>query len=110
MFNEKEQLVEGMGIWLGEKAVTNNEAEVSALQAVVKFLIHNKQVVTAPLTIIWDSKLILDFMRGSTQPSKPFLFTKIQECKKLVWTAWAKSVHFIQVPREQNAIADWLAN
>ena len=55
-----------------------------------------------------DSKLVVQFMTGGARPGKPYLLHKVKECKRLAKKFHCK-VFWAFVPREENAVADWLA-
>ena len=49
---------------MGHEAVTNNQAEVRALEAAVEYLVHNRELLSGKkgAVITGDSRLIIDFM------------------------------------------------
>ena len=64
VYDETGQQITGFGIWLGHEAVTNNQAEVKALEAAVEYLVHNRELLSGKkgAVITGDSRLIIDFM------------------------------------------------
>lgn len=98
----------GYGEYIGE--TTNNVAEykavISALQKLAKDLGLEKKQTT--LTIHIDSQLIARQITGKYKIKLPHLKELCTEARTLIENFAA--VHFVEIPREENAAADALVN
>jgi ribonuclease H / adenosylcobalamin/alpha-ribazole phosphatase len=88
---------------LGDR--TNNFAEYQAVIAALGWLQENQ--VREPITINMDSKLVVEQLSGRWQIKHPDLRPLAKQALEL---ASGLDVRFNWVPREQNALADALAN
>ena len=109
-FDENGSLAFGQEVWLGERCLTNNVAEMEALlmlmQNLVKYGVPGR---ADKVLVIRDSQLIIDFSNCIASPSKAKLFLGVQRLRKLEKCLNARIV-YQQVLREENKIADWLCN
>lgn len=96
---------EGYG-FLGE--TTNNVAEYTAVLEAFKFIKNDFSGKELNIEVFADSRLIVEQLSGRFKIKKPHLRQLFFEIKKLE-DEFTK-VSFTHVPREQNKIADRLAN
>ena len=98
----------GYGEYIGE--TTNNVAEykavISALKTCAKNLGPNAQ--KADLVIHIDSQLIARQITGKYKIKLPHLKTLCDEARTLI--EQFKDVRFVEIPREENSVADALVN
>ncbi len=104
--DDKGQTVkEGYG-FLGE--TTNNVAEYTAVLEAFKFIKEHLSSQQLEINVFADSRLIVEQFSGRFKIKKPHLqelFAKIRKAEESF-----NKVSFTHVPREQNKIADRLAN
>ena len=94
--------------YLGIK--TNNEAEYTALLLALKWLLDQKDILKIEkANFFLDSQLIVRQMQGLYKVKAPNLKHFFQEAQKLVQLISIPIV-FKDIPREQNTVADSLAN
>ena len=65
--------------------------------------------VHSTLVVAGDSRLITDFLARRAKPSNPVLVALVREAREAARKLGMR-VHFVHVPRERNAWADYLAN
>ena len=88
---------------------TNNEAEYLALNLAISYL---KQTIKTPTSIVFklDSKLVVEQMSKKWQIKE----ARLRELATANWQLLATIPHcsyqFVHIPREQNKVADSLAN
>ena len=109
LVDEKGSILEKYGQVLG--TMTNNQAEYQAVIFAlkkVKALFGAKVVEKMAIEIRSDSELLISQLQGKFK----ILDEEIQKLFIAVWNLKIdfKKVEFIQIPREQNREADWLAN
>jgi ribonuclease HI len=95
----------------GGAASTNNAAELAALWAGLQQLqglgLRQEQQGLGVL-VLGDSQLIVSFCNRQYKPSKKF-FNTVADIRTLA-RKWPVPMKFQHVYREQNVLADWLAN
>ena len=79
--------MEAMWLWFLEEARTNNEAELAAVVAVIRFLRGNHsrllmRGMSAGLVIKGDSQLAIGMIAGGYRPGKPSFWLKVKEVKQ----------------------------
>lgn len=108
--DEKENIIKKYSQYLGDK-FTNNEAEYNALIFVlkkIKALLGKAKIKNTNIEIRSDSELLVKQMQGLYKIVAP-------EIQPLFLKAWNlridfKKMSFKLIPREQNKMADKLAN
>ena len=66
--------MEGVGLYYADDIISNNEAEVMALQEALTLALQNiERWGCRQLRVIGDSQLVVKFMWGTNKPNKPFL-------------------------------------
>jgi len=99
----KSRLIEMKGVYVGE--ATCNQAEYAGLIAALKAA----HVLNATdVTVHADSKLIVCQVGGSWKVKNQGLFAMYDEARALA--NGFESFRIIHIPREQNALADEMAN
>lgn len=97
-------------LFLGNK--TNNEAEYIALQTALQFLqqfLSNQNNKCELITFKLDSKLVVEQLNRNWQIKEP----RLRVLAEKIWQAFSSlpcNFIIIHIPREQNKIADALAN
>lgn len=97
-------------LFLGTK--TNNEAEYTAFQAALQFLhefLINQADVYGLITFKLDSKLVVEQLNRNWQIKEP----RLRDLAEKIWQSLASlPCDFVitHIPREQNKVADALAN
>ncbi len=105
-FKRKEiQPVFQLSEYLGKK--TNNEAEYLALVKALEILEKRPDLLSHPVKILMDSELIVKQIKKEYKVKKPELMILYQ---KVLAFPFFRNLQFSHIPREENAIADYLAN
>ena len=96
------------GEYIGE--VTNNVAEYTALIRALKYLLDNKKLITGSrcITIHSDSELMVNQIKGDYRIRSDNLIPLAIEVRGLLKRI--PGVEFNLIPREENKVADKLAN
>ena len=102
-----------MGLWIPSEARINNEAELAAAVAVMRFLRANRSELltrgmSTGLIIKGDSQLAIGMIAGGYRPGKPSFWLKVKEVKQCARELGCP-VFLLQVQRGENEVADWLA-
>lgn len=84
---------------------TNNYAEYSGVIAILEYL--NEHFPMAPVLIRMDSKLVVEQLSGRWKIKSPDMAELAIRARSLIQS---RDVRFEWIPREQNSIADSLAN
>lgn len=87
--------------------ITSNVAEYAALEAALAYLVDNK-LTQERIVVRGDSQLVINQMLGKYKIRGGVCKQKALEVKEMVGKF--KDITFEWVPREQNEIADGLAN
>jgi ribonuclease HI len=107
VFNQ-DQIIFQQSQYLGIK--TNNEAEYTALINALEWLLAQKEILNiTKVNFFLDSQLIVRQVQGLYKVKAPHLKTyyqKVQDLIKLI----ALPLNFQDIRREQNTVADKLAN
>ncbi len=90
---------------LGKK--TNNEAEYLALVKALEILEKRPDLLSHPIRILMDSELIVKQIKKEYKVKKPELMILYQ---KVLSCPFFHNLQFSHIPREENSIADFLAN
>ena len=96
------------GEYIGEG--TNNVAEYTALIRALKYLLDNKKLITGSrcITIHSDSELLINQIKGDYRIRSDNLIPLAIEARGLLKKI--PDVEFNLIPREENKVADKLAN
>lgn len=84
---------------------TNNYAEYSAVIAGLRYIVDNE--LGSDVLVRMDSKLVVEQLSGRWKIKHPELMVLAAEAQQLIRSL---SVRFEWIPREQNTVADALAN
>ena len=107
VFNQ-DQIIFQQSQYLGIK--TNNEAEYTALINALNWLLAQKEILDiTKVNFFLDSQLIVRQVQGIYKVKAPHLkeyYQKVQDLIKLINIP----LEFKDIPREQNTVADKLAN
>lgn len=106
VFNDHQELVYKYSQYLGIK--TNNEAEYSAILSAVSWLL-NTDLSIESVTFCLDSELVVRQLQGRYKVKAPNLLSLFIETKKQL-AQLPSTPTFKHIPREQNHLADKLAN
>ncbi len=107
VFNQ-DQIIFQQSQYLGTK--TNNEAEYTALINALNWLLAQKEILDiTKVNFFLDSQLIVRQVQGLYKVKAPHLkeyYQKVQDLIQLI----DLPLQFQDIPREQNTVADKLAN
>lgn len=111
VYNGEGKCVTAQARFYGDELPTNNKAEAKALEELMGWLAENQgEWGEAPAVVVYgDSQLVVNFCNRRARPSVGELYASVQEImrhRRCIGTP----VFFRHVPRELNAVADWLAN
>ena len=113
IFDETDEVVQTAKKFLG-KDLTNNEAEYQALifglQTVFELFKEKAELKSLDLEIKLDSELVVKQLRGEDKIKEARLKVLATEVKDIISYLGLASVTFTHIRREENELADKLAN
>ena len=113
IFDETDEVVQTAKKFLG-KDLTNNEAEYQALifglQTVFELFKEKAELKSLDLEIKLDSELVVKQLRGEYKIKEARLKVLATEVKDIISYLGLASVTFTHIRREENELADKLAN
>ena len=108
VYDDQQNIIHQWGQFLGVK--TNNEAEYEGLIAALRWSLENKEKYAIDhLQINMDSQLIVRQCNGVYKVKSPHLRTLAKTVRHLVGQI-SVPVTYTDIRREQNSLADALAN
>ncbi len=113
IFDETDEVIQTAKKFLG-KDLTNNEAEYQALifglQTVFELFKEKTELKNLDLEIRLDSELVIKQLRGEYKIKEARLKVLATEVKDIISYLGLASVTFTHIRREENELADKLAN
>ena len=113
IFDETDEVIQTAKKFLG-KDLTNNEAEYQALifglQTVFELFKEKTELKNLDLEIKLDSELVIKQLRGEFKIKEARLKVLATEVKEIISYLGLASVTFTHIRREENELADKLAN